>query len=76
VDSIFLWLWLSQLLLLRLSRLLLLQLNRLLLLRLTRLRLLAQGVVGCQLPDGDMTCSALVTGTVDVNLPKFRDRRV
>jgi hypothetical protein len=76
MDNILLWLWLSQLLLLRLSRLVLLGLNKLRLLRLNKVLLLVQGTAGCQLPNGKMTSSALVSGTMNVNLLQFRDRRV
>jgi hypothetical protein len=77
VDDILLALLLSKLLLLLwLSKLLLLRLNRLQLLGLSRLLLLAQGTVGCQLPDGEATSKALVSGTTDVNHLQFRSRRV
>jgi hypothetical protein len=75
VDGIILWLQLSQLLLLWLRRLLL-RLNRLLLLWLNILLLLMGGTARCQLPNGEMTSSALVSGTVNVNNLQFRDRRV
>jgi hypothetical protein len=90
VDSVLLWLtrllllglnrllrlWLNGLLLLWLNRLLLLRLNRLLQLWLNRLLLLARGIVGCQLPDGETTSSALVSGMMNVNHLQFRDRRL
>jgi O-antigen ligase len=73
MDSILLWL--SSLLLLGLSRLPWLLLNRILQLRLNmllllwhnKLLLLAQGTAGCQLPNGEMTSSALTIGTMNVN---------
>jgi hypothetical protein len=67
---------LSRLLLLGLNRLLRLRLNGLLLLRLNRLLLLARGTTLCQLPDGEMTSKALVSGTTNVDHLQFRDRRV
>jgi hypothetical protein len=77
MDDILLVLRLSKLLLLLwLSRHLLLQLNRLQLLWLNSLLLLAWGTAGCQLPDGEATSSAIVSGTMDVNHLQFRSRRV
>jgi hypothetical protein len=76
LRRLLLLLWLSRLLLLRLNMLQLLRLNRLQLLRLRSLLLLAWGTTRCQLPDGEVTLGALVSGTTDVNHLQFRSRRV
>jgi hypothetical protein len=68
VDDIYLMLQLSKLLLLLwLSRLLLLWLSKLQLLWLNNLLLLAWATARCQLPDGDTTSSALMSGMRYVN---------
>jgi hypothetical protein len=76
MGSILLWLWDSEPLLLWLRRLLLLGLDKLRLLLLNRPLLMAWGTTGCQLPDGEMTSSALAGGSTNVNHLQFRDRRV
>jgi hypothetical protein len=75
MDDILLLLWLSKLLLLWVNKLFLLWLHKLLQLwlhrlqlsRLNMLLLLSRGTMGCQLPDSEMTSSALTSGTMDVN---------
>jgi hypothetical protein len=75
LSKLLLLLWLNRLLLLWFNRLLL-WLNRLQMLWLNKLLLLAWGTVRCQLPDGETTSSALASGMMDVNLLKFRNRKV
>jgi hypothetical protein len=71
MDSILLWLRLSQLLLLWLRRLFLLGLDKLRLQWLNRLLLLAWGTSGWQLPDGKTNSNSLMSGTADVNHLQF-----
>jgi hypothetical protein len=77
VDDILRLMRLSKLLLLLwLSRLFLPWLHRLQLLRLNWLPLLARRTAGCQLADGEMTSSALLSDMMDVNHLQFRNQRV